>query len=772
MSKAGRKMKSRFFIHAITFAVILFTLLHLSRPAAVDAGNTLISTLDKTPAPAEKPVSAPAFSLPDIEKRIAAITAAIRKINARTSGPVDTTSANGGPEREDDDLRLSTLKANYEMLRSALIKNETIRNELNTLKDKINRNTGTLSLPDPPYTLTRHDALLGEQTSIKTRIDGIRLAVRAAEKAVEEAGAQLRNSLTEWRNFKESTDSKTAAPSSQDRKQQAIELEKELSEVIHAFEKTNRDNLQQELRLLELQDGYVGRQIQHVRNQLKYNPEDLEQQLNILGQKQQKMELELKTGVDKQEKGEKKWLSVQKNVAKFAGREGEAAGAAYFEAQNAWRKTYQAEIEMIEDMLRLIDQQKSLWRLRYDLLKSPPAADSLDTAQLKTKSALARLLSTIDLQRNYQATDMYQLAALDTKISDKKTASRLKSFLEEHKQALQQLADRRSDYIALLLSTHRTNQLYLNELELLQDNASLLEHVLRFASWLKRIWQLEIWSIDNHPLTVSKLVVALLILFAGLFSIRYIVGYLDSRLAAFTHIPASRLSVIRKLVSYAGYLLIMLFALRMVNIPLGAFAFLGGAIAIGVGFGAQNLINNFISGFIIMGERPINIGDLIDVDGALGMVEEIGARCTRIRTGENIHILVPNSSFLEKNITNWTLGDQRIRAHVAVGVAYGSPVRKVESLLLQSVRENNRVMTSPEPFVIFTDFGDNALIFEVYFWITIHRVIERRQIESNIRFTIDALFAESGIVIAFPQRDVHMDTDKPLSIRLLSETPS
>jgi small-conductance mechanosensitive channel len=218
--------------------------------------------------------------------------------------------------------------------------------------------------------------------------------------------------------------------------------------------------------------------------------------------------------------------------------------------------------------------------------------------------------------------------------------------------------------------------------------------------------------------------------------------------------------------SYTAYLLVFLFALRMVNIPLTAFAFLGGAIAIGMGFGAQNLINNFISGFMILGERPINIGDLIEVDCVLGMVEEIGARCTRIRTGENIHILVPNSTFLEKNIINWTLSDKKIRTNVTVGVSYGSPVKTVQEKLMQSVRESPDVLNHPAPFVLFSDFADNALIFNVYFWVEIRRIIERREIKSNVRFKIDQLFSEAGLVIAFPQRDVHLDTLKPLQINI------
>ena len=286
---------------------------------------------------------------------------------------------------------------------------------------------------------------------------------------------------------------------------------------------------------------------------------------------------------------------------------------------------------------------------------------------------------------------------------------------------------------------------------------------------LPDIWNYKVWVIDNHPVTIGKLTIALVILIVGILLAKILLRVVGKRLLAKSPFKQTTASAILKMVTYFAYLMVLLFALRMVNIPLAAFAFLGGAVAIGLGFGAQNIINNFISGFIIMTERPISIGALIEVEGILGQVEEIGARCTRVRTGENIHILVPNSAFLEKKIINWTLSDQKIRTKVTVGVVYGSPIRRVEELLLKAAMENDRVLKDPKPFVVFSDFGDNALIFEVYFWIRVSSIIERRRIESTLRFHIDDLFRDDGIVIAFPQRDMHLDTLKPLEFRLVKK---
>jgi small-conductance mechanosensitive channel len=197
-----------------------------------------------------------------------------------------------------------------------------------------------------------------------------------------------------------------------------------------------------------------------------------------------------------------------------------------------------------------------------------------------------------------------------------------------------------------------------------------------------------------------------------------------------------------------------------VNIPLTAFAVVGGALALGIGFGSQAIVSNFISGLLLLAERPIRTGDLIEVSGVVGTVDSIGLRSTRIRTADNFHIIVPNSSFLETNVVNWTHEDPDIRLRVIVGVAYGSPTRKVEELLLLVANEHPRCLRHPAPVVNFRDFGDSALSFEVRFWIRYDARTDRTAIQSDVRYRIDELFREHGITIAFPQMDVHLDVSR------------
>jgi small-conductance mechanosensitive channel len=281
-------------------------------------------------------------------------------------------------------------------------------------------------------------------------------------------------------------------------------------------------------------------------------------------------------------------------------------------------------------------------------------------------------------------------------------------------------------------------------------------------------------SIWNYPLiqmssgielTVGQILVAVLVVLAGLFLIKFLQRMLG-RWMSRSHVEPNVAQTIQRVVYWALLVLLFITALGMLRIPITALAFVSGAVAIGIGFGAQNIINNLISGWILMSERPVRIGDFVELDDRnRGTVETIGNRSTRIRRIDGVHLLVPNSQMLERMVINWTLVDRKFRTTVRVGVVYGSPVRLVEQLLYQAVREQQETLAEPPPVVVFEDFGDNALIFDVYFWCEAQAERELRVIRSDIRFRIDELCREHDIVIAFPQRDVHLYAKTPIEIR-------
>lgn len=266
---------------------------------------------------------------------------------------------------------------------------------------------------------------------------------------------------------------------------------------------------------------------------------------------------------------------------------------------------------------------------------------------------------------------------------------------------------------------------------------------------------------DGAVLTVGLLITALLVLVIGIVISAWLARLIGRRMRA-TRLSLDTVATLQKLFFILFVIGTVLTSLSLLQVPLTAFTFLSGAVAIGFGFGAQNVINNYLSGWILLSERPVRIGDFIEIEGSKGVVERIGNRSTQIRRVDGVHIMVPNSILMERILVNWTLVDKDIRTTVSVGVAYGSPVRKVQELLDQAVAEHAEIKTTPAPVIVFDEFGDSALIFEAYFWCSVSGTYQLRQIRSDVRFRIDELFRENGITIAFPQRDVHFYSDKPL----------
>ena len=284
---------------------------------------------------------------------------------------------------------------------------------------------------------------------------------------------------------------------------------------------------------------------------------------------------------------------------------------------------------------------------------------------------------------------------------------------------------------------------------------------------LKAIFDLDLVTMPSgQVITVGQAVSVLVLLVVGYVGGR-LIGFMLGRRLEKTRLRPDVIYILKRMVFFTILVLVVITALGLLGIPLTAFAFATGALAIGIGFGAQNIINNFISGWILMAERPIRIDDFIEIDAWQGIVERVGNRSTRIRRSDGVHLLVPNSQLLERTVVNWTLVDQSIRTTVRVGVEYGSPVRLVSELIMKAVAGQTQVKTTPEPTVVFEDFGDNALIFDAYFWCDVTGEKLLREIRSDIRFRICDLFAENNVIVAFPQRDVHLDTKDALEIRVL-----
>jgi len=218
---------------------------------------------------------------------------------------------------------------------------------------------------------------------------------------------------------------------------------------------------------------------------------------------------------------------------------------------------------------------------------------------------------------------------------------------------------------------------------------------------------------------------------------------------------------------YVLLVLVALAALSASGVELDKFTVLTGALGVGLGFGLQNIVNNFVSGLILLFERPIHVGDTVDVGGLVGMVRRIGARSSTIVTFQGAEVIVPNSNLISNQVINWTLSSQWRRVDVPVGVAYGTDPERVIKLLVGVAETHPGVLLVRPPTAFFLGFGESALKFELRFWSA--RQDTWFQLQSDVTVAVAKALREAGIEIPFPQRDLHVRTiDAPVAERLAS----
>ncbi|WP_310387321.1 mechanosensitive ion channel domain-containing protein [Roseateles sp.] len=333
---------------------------------------------------------------------------------------------------------------------------------------------------------------------------------------------------------------------------------------------------------------------------------------------------------------------------------------------------------------------------------------------------------------------------------------------------------------AVLLLTRSRSDLGLkqgpdNATDLLTDAGEL------GSRWAAAAWNYELFSatentsIDgrivtlDYGVTVGKSVGILIMLAAGYWLARWLSRLLIKQLAQRLSLSVAFARVLHRWLKTILLLVVLMIVLKLARIPITAFAFLGGALAIGVGFGAQNVIKNLISGIIILFERKIRVGDIVSVGGVSGTVLTVDLRATTVRGFDGIDAIVPNSNLLENQVSNWSGGSPDMRRVITVGVAYGADVRRAANLVRDCACAHAGVLPEPPPEVLFEDFASDALTLRLLFWFRLGGPSSGPTVDSDLRFAINDALAAAGIAIAFPQRDVHLDMAGPLRVELLSK---
>ncbi len=268
---------------------------------------------------------------------------------------------------------------------------------------------------------------------------------------------------------------------------------------------------------------------------------------------------------------------------------------------------------------------------------------------------------------------------------------------------------------------------------------------------IKSILNLHFDFSEDISISVKDLLIVITVVFITSLILRFVLRLITKNLPLE---DKGKFNVIFGYFRWLVYLLILLITLNAIGVNVTAIFAASAALMIGIGLALQTLFQDIISGIFILVDQTVHVGDIIELDGKVGKVDEIKLRTTRATTSDNKVLIIPNHLYLTNSLFNWTQNGVTTRESVHVGVAYGSDVQLVKKLLLQAVSKQPEVLKTPEPNVLFTNFGESSLDFRVVF--TLGDSFNARIPQSNIRFEIDRLFREHGVTIPFPQRDIHI----------------
>ncbi|EOZ96766.1 Potassium efflux system KefA protein [Indibacter alkaliphilus LW1] len=281
------------------------------------------------------------------------------------------------------------------------------------------------------------------------------------------------------------------------------------------------------------------------------------------------------------------------------------------------------------------------------------------------------------------------------------------------------------------------------------------EKLAEFLNLFNEVMSFKLFSIGDSSLTIGLLLTLALSVVLLFFISEWIRRLLVNRVLNRYKIERGTRQSVGTIVKYVIVIAGLFSILQTNGIDLSAFGILAGALGVGIGFGLQNITNNFISGLIILFEQPIKVGDRIEVGDIVGDVIRISARSTAVLTNDNISVIIPNSQFIDSQVINWSHNDRKVRFNFEVGVSYKEDPEKVKEILLEVADKNENVLKTPAPDVLFDEFDDSSLNFILRVW-TSDYVNKPRVLKSQLYFEIFRRFGEENIEIPFPQRDIHI----------------
>ncbi len=709
-------------------------------------------------AVSQDPVAEDLFNKNANEKRVDVINQTIERLAAV---PVTESAARYGISEVDVEARmtaLSSLQNFYRRLNVAIEKTSGFAEE--EKKRRAEKENSMLSLEaKPPFNLSYYDSFLQGMEDLDSTLANLRESMAREQKAIISAQTQLEEAGKAVRLAKSEAEAAKGTDKEQNKEWmlRRFEIKEELWKVTLAYLRRNLENINLQVSVASLRLEQEEDLRRYIHDNLAYDQKDLDEGLARYSSGEEELKKKIASLAGDAEKAEKAYADSHANLTVASGEKAVKSAQMAFAEAEIMRELIHLTSSQSQEMVGMLGEMKEIWSFRYSLLKDGGmSADVLLKARDEVEDRVGRFENVLLAQQRYQSSLHRRALALDKEIEEQKGKEELSS-LKKRRKMLDQIMSQNMNYIATAMTLDSMNKRLLEEIKGRVSTVNVAEKVTTL--WRTRtaeILNTELWHSGDYAVRLKEFVLALSILSLGLVASKRLARFIRKWFLLHSkRVDVTGIYAVERLLYYVLIVASFLISLKIVNVPLTAFAFLGGAVAIGVGFGAQNLFNNLISGFILMVQQPFKINDVVEFDGVTATVMEIDSRSTRVKTFDNYDVLVPNSYFLDNKITNWTLSDKIIRGKLEIGVAYGTPAKKVEEILLRLAKEHELVIPHPEPFVLFSNYGSSSMDFTLYFWVDTRKGFPSK-VSSDVRYRIQEIFEREGIEIPFPQMDLYI----------------
>jgi small-conductance mechanosensitive channel len=642
----------------------------------------------------------------------------------------------------------------------------------------------------PPYSIIMIDELLNERDATKAKLISHQSSLSNFERLLASMVSEIKPA--EEAVSTRILDVENAAPEALEAAKwrlEAARLRSRLMAIRAGYLQTSCESLKDRVEATKAELALVERKIRTAQTKVRFNEEDLVKIEKITNERKETIQKELsalpkrlKTAFSARSQAQSALDALLANTTE--GKESDNVQLARFrlEVAEVRIESLQAMTESLESLIQLENITWKAYQDRHIIMNT-----SNPEEREKTIESLVVVTDRLGAWVNVVAGELTTCGADLSKIESRAASI---SADDPRFDLINEQRAARSETLALL---QRVNQAVNAQRKLLQrwiddfkpdaEDKGVLAKASSLATtaWKKarETWSYEVMSFDDSYTTADGVVIpkkvsvklgmllrALLFFIIGYYIASRVANHMQRKLVIKGFIPDAQAKTLRNWAMIAVGVGLALGTLSFLHIPLTVFAFFGGALAIGLGFGMQTLIKNFISGIIVLAERKVRVGDILDVDGIIGTVIEVNTRSSIIRSADDVETMIPNSLFLENRVSNWTLSSPKMRRNLRVGVAYGSDPRVVMDILTESAGRHGMICKDPAPFAVFDDFGESALAFNLYFWVDMRGSSNALIISSDLRLMIDKRFTETGIGVPFPQRDMHLTTDSPIQVQI------